>query len=44
MIWKPGASGFSDVVDFAAAGITDITRLAVSPDGQWLAFVAVPRP
>lgn len=44
MMWQPGASGFSDVVDFAAAGITDITRLAVSLDGQWLAFVAVPRP
>jgi dipeptidyl aminopeptidase/acylaminoacyl peptidase len=42
--WQPGASAFSEVVDLASAGITDITRLAVSPDGQWLAFVAVPRP
>lgn len=44
MIWPRGASGFSEVADFASAGVTDITRLAVSPDGQWLAFVAVPRP
>jgi dipeptidyl aminopeptidase/acylaminoacyl peptidase len=43
MTWKPGASAFGEVADFGAAGITDITRLAVSPDGQWVAFVAVAR-
>jgi hypothetical protein len=44
MSWRRGMSAFSEVVDFTADGITDITRLAVSPDGQWLAFVAMPRP
>jgi dipeptidyl aminopeptidase/acylaminoacyl peptidase len=44
MMWQQGASAFSELVDLTSVGITDITRLTVSPDGQWLAFVAVPRP
>ena len=31
------------VMDFAAAGLTSVTRLAVSPRGDRLAIVAVPR-
>jgi len=30
--------------DLSNTGIANITRLAVSPNGQWLAFVAEPRP
>jgi hypothetical protein len=30
------------VADFAAAGLGEITRLAVSPSGDRLAIVAVP--
>jgi hypothetical protein len=42
--WREGAAGWADVVDLAAAGLGKITRLAVSPDGKWLALVAEPRP
>jgi WD40 repeat protein len=38
-VWVEG-QGWSDVADFAPAGITKLTRLAVSPDGKWLAIVA----
>jgi hypothetical protein len=44
MTWRPGATAFGEIADFGAAGVTDITRLGVSPDGQWVAFVAAPRP
>jgi hypothetical protein len=42
--WRAGASTWSSVGDYADAGLTDITRLAVSPDGKWLALVAMPKP
>jgi dipeptidyl aminopeptidase/acylaminoacyl peptidase len=42
--WRTGASMWSSVGDYAGAGLTDITRLAVSPDGKWLAIVAIPKP
>jgi dipeptidyl aminopeptidase/acylaminoacyl peptidase len=42
--WRAGASTWSSVGDYADAGLTDITRLAVSPDGKWLAIVAMPKP
>jgi len=41
---RTGASSWSTVGDFAAAGLTDVTRMAVSPDGRWLAIVAIPKP
>lgn len=41
--WHRGATTWADVGDYAAAGLTDITRLAVSPDGKWIAIVAVPK-
>jgi hypothetical protein len=34
---------WKEIGDFSAQGLTSITRLAVSPDGAWLAIVAVPR-
>ncbi len=42
VFWRNGAAGWTTAADLTAAGLTDITRLAVSPDGKWLAIVAVP--
>lgn len=36
----PAAAGWTEVADLARAGLTHITRLAVSADGRWLALVA----
>ena len=38
---RSGASGWHPVADFAGAGLDQITRLAVSPDGRRLAVVAL---
>jgi len=39
--WQPGANaGWEEVANFAAAGLQSITRLAVSPKGDWIAIVA----
>jgi dipeptidyl aminopeptidase/acylaminoacyl peptidase len=43
LAWTKGGAGWEQVADFGAAGLTDITRLAVSPDGRWLAVVATPK-
>jgi len=43
LAWTRGGSGWQPVADFGAAGLTDVTRIAVSPDGHWLAIVATPR-
>lgn len=40
--WKAGAAGWTVVGDLSAAPVRTISRLAVSPDGRWLAFVAEP--
>ncbi|MEX2273616.1 MAG: hypothetical protein WD690_19275 [Vicinamibacterales bacterium] len=40
--WKDGETGWTTVGDLSAAPVTNISRLAVSPDGRWLAFVADP--
>jgi hypothetical protein len=40
--WDPQAAHWVAIADFAAAGVTNITRLAVSPTGDRLAFVAIP--
>lgn len=41
--WDPQRGGdWEPVADFAAAGLTNMTRLAVSPKGDRLAIVAVP--
>lgn len=36
------ASGWVPVADLSKAGVKNVSRLAVSPDGRWLAFVAEP--
>ena len=38
--WKDGAAEWTPVGDLASAPVRNISRLAVSPDGRWLAFVA----
>jgi hypothetical protein len=38
--WRPGQSGWTLLAD---AGIGTLSRLAVSPDGRWMALVAVER-
>ena len=39
-----GADGrWREIIDLSTAGIDKISRLAISPDGKWLAFVAEPR-
>ncbi|HLZ44365.1 MAG TPA: hypothetical protein VKQ05_01645 [Gemmatimonadales bacterium] len=41
--WDPqGGKDWEPVADFAPAGLTNVTRLAVSPRGNRLAIVAVP--
>ena len=35
-------SGWVPVADLSKAGVKNVSRLAVSPDGRWLAFVAEP--
>ncbi len=42
--WNPRRGGdWEEAADFAAAGLTNVSRLAVSPKGDHLAIVAVPR-
>lgn len=44
MICDPKTTAeWTEVADFTAAGLTNITRLAVAPDGSAIAIVAVPR-
>jgi hypothetical protein len=38
-----GGSDWEEVADFSEAGIVDISRLAVSPDGDWIAIVGARR-
>ena len=43
--WDSKRGGeWETVADFAAAGLANLTRLAVSPNGNYLAIVAVPGP
>jgi len=39
-----GGSDWEEVADFSAEGIEGISRLAVSPDGEWVAVVGERRP
>lgn len=41
--WKEGDPEWRLVGDLSAAPLTGITRLAISPDGRWLALVAEPK-
>ncbi|MDQ3070024.1 MAG: hypothetical protein M3R55_09885 [Acidobacteriota bacterium] len=38
--WKVGQAGWTVAGDLGASAVKNISRLAVSPDGRWLAFVA----
>lgn len=51
-VWAPGAASWSELANLSASApgapsgappVSQITRMAVSPDGRWLAFVAEPR-
>lgn len=43
--WKEGQTkGWKEVSDLASAGMQSATRVAVSPNGKWLAVVGVPQP
>jgi len=41
--WRAGTTDLHEIADFAAQGLTTITRLAVSPRGDRLALVAADR-
>jgi hypothetical protein len=41
--WRRGAAQWKSLGDLAFAHLANITRLAVSPNGQWLALVAEPQ-
>lgn len=41
---RDGNAPWSSAADLGASGLTSVTRMAVSPDGHWLAIVAVPKP
>jgi dipeptidyl aminopeptidase/acylaminoacyl peptidase len=44
MVCDPSTdAAWKQVADLAQAGVTGITRLAVSPDGRWIAIVGVPK-
>jgi dipeptidyl aminopeptidase/acylaminoacyl peptidase len=43
LAWTKGGAAWEPLADFSAAGLTAISRLAVSPDGHWLAIVATPK-
>ena len=39
--YRPGgAATWEPVADFAAEGLSSITRLAVAPTGEWIAIVS----
>ena len=42
LVWQSGAIAWGTAGELA--GLREITRLAVSPDGKWLAIVAMPTP
>jgi dipeptidyl aminopeptidase/acylaminoacyl peptidase len=41
LFWKSGAKNWAPV---ELSGLAEISRLATSPDGKWIAIVAVPKP
>jgi dipeptidyl aminopeptidase/acylaminoacyl peptidase len=40
LFWRNGEAAWSEAGDLAGAGVKGISRLAVSPDGRWIAIVA----
>jgi len=43
MQWQRGTTAWKSLGDLAVAHLVNITRLAVSPNGEWLALVAEPQ-
>lgn len=43
LAWRRGEPAWSVVADLTQSGARGASRLAISPDGRWLALVAVPR-
>jgi hypothetical protein len=41
--WKRGDPGWKEITTLERLGLTGVTRLAVSPNGAWLALVGPPR-
>jgi hypothetical protein len=41
--WRKGRTGWTRAADLAGLGLKGVTRLAVSPGGDWLALVAAAR-
>ena len=41
--WRRGQTGWKEVASFSRLSLRGVTRLAVSPKGDWLALVASPR-
>jgi Tol biopolymer transport system component len=41
-IWRASEDRWIEVADLRKSGVVDITRLAVSPDGKWIAIVSTP--
>jgi dipeptidyl aminopeptidase/acylaminoacyl peptidase len=39
LFWTKGAAAWTSLGDFAAQGLRGITRIAMSPDGKWIAIV-----
>jgi dipeptidyl aminopeptidase/acylaminoacyl peptidase len=44
-VWSPGATAWTELLTFTpgADAFNRITRMAISPDGKWIAFVAEPK-
>ncbi len=40
LIWQPAEDHWINIADARRAGVDDITEVAVSPDGKWVAFTA----
>lgn len=40
--WRRGGAAFEPLADLEAAGLKGVSRMAVSPDGRWIALVAQP--
>lgn len=38
-LWRPDASGWTEIADLSRQGVANITRLTVSLDGKWIAVV-----
>ena len=41
-VWTEADNRWSEITDLGKSGITAITRLAISPDGKWIAIVSTP--